>query len=141
MPGSFLNDRQTSSVERLIMKVVIIACFLLLAAPIEAGTDNAVSSLICNQYIISVGATQSEVLKKCGDPSNSEKWELERVKRDFYRDIPVQSQEQLSQEPLIVKEYVRVEECEYNFGPTRFIYYLRFENGRLKKITVGDYGY
>ena len=34
-----------------------------------------------------------------------------------------------------------VEEWEYNFGTNRFLYYLRFENGKLMRITVGDYGY
>jgi len=36
---------------------------------------------------------------------------------------------------------VTVEEWEYNLGPGRFIRYLTFENGRLIKITTGDYGY
>jgi len=40
-----------------------------------------------------------------------------------------------------VKELVTVEEWEYNLGPTRFIRYLQFENGRLIRIIDGDYGY
>jgi hypothetical protein len=42
---------------------------------------------------------------------------------------------------LFVEELVTVEEWEYNFGSTRFIRYLQFENGRLTRITEGDYGY
>ena len=42
---------------------------------------------------------------------------------------------------LFAKELVTVEEWEYNLGPGRFIRYLTFENGRLIKITIGDYGY
>ncbi len=99
------------------------------------------SALRCGQYIISRGARQSEVQGKCGNPSNIESWEKENVRRDFYKDIPAQSDEQLSQEPLFQREQIRVEEWEYNFGPTRFLYYLRFENGKLIKITIGDYGY
>jgi hypothetical protein len=123
------------------MKFIITACFLLIALPIEAGTDNPMSALRCGQYIISRGARQSEVQGKCGNPSNIESWEKENVRRDFYKDIPAQSDEQLSQEPLFQREQIRVEEWEYNFGPTRFLYYLRFENGKLIKITIGDYGY
>jgi hypothetical protein len=43
--------------------------------------------------------------------------------------------------PLFVKELVTIEEWEYNLGSNRFIRYLRFENGRLTRITEGDYGY
>lgn len=123
------------------MKFISAVCFILIAFPIEAGADSPVSALRCGQYIISREATQSEVRRKCGSPANIETWEQERIKRDFFKDIPARSPEELSQEPLLLKEYIRVEEWEYNFGPTRFIYYLRFENGRLKRITAGDYGY
>jgi len=123
------------------MKLIIIVCFILIAFPIAASDNNAVSDLRCDPYIISLGDTQSEVLDKCGQPSNIETWEEERIKRDFYRNIPVQSPEELSQEPLLVKEHIKIEEWEYNFGPTRFTYCLRFENGKLTRIISGDYGY
>jgi Protein of unknown function (DUF2845) len=29
----------------------------------------------------------------------------------------------------------------YNFGPTRFVYYLTFQEGKLIDITTGDYGH
>ncbi len=123
------------------MGFVIIAYIVLTALPLRAETDNPTSDLRCNQYVITRGARQSEVLRKCGKPSNIETWDQERIKRDFYKDIPAQTPEELSQEPLFLREYIRVEEWEYNFGPTKFLYYLRFENGRLTRITVGDYGY
>ena len=123
------------------MKYLVMACLIFIALSSEAGTDSPTSSLRCGQYIIVQGARQSEVLRKCGNPSNIERWEKESVRRDFHKDIPVQSDEQLSQEPLFLREQIRVEEWEYNFGPTRFLYYLRFENGILVRITVGEYGY
>jgi hypothetical protein len=109
--------------------------------PLAASDDTVVSDLRCDPYIISLGDTQSEVLDKCGQPSNIETWEEERIKRDFYRNIPVQSPVELYQEPLLVKEYIKIEEWEYNFGPTRFNYFLRFENGKLRRITYDGYGY
>ena len=123
------------------MKYLLIACLILIAIPIEAGADSLTADLRCGQYVVLRGARQSEVLRKCGDPSNIEWWEKESVKRDFYKNIPAQSDEELSQEPLFLREQIRVEEWEYNFGRTRFLYYLRFENGKLIKIMVGDYGY
>lgn len=123
------------------MKYLAIVCLIFIALPNEANADSLTSDLRCGQYVIVRGARQSEVLRKCGNPSYVESWEKESVKRDFYKDIPAQSDEQLSQEPLFLREQIRVEEWEYNFGPTRFLYYLRFENGKLIRITVGDYGY
>jgi hypothetical protein len=29
----------------------------------------------------------------------------------------------------------------YNFGSTRFLYYLTFQEGKLIDITMGDYGH
>ena len=123
------------------VKYLAIVCFILIALPIEADTDSLVHDLRCGQYIISRGARQAEVRRKCGDPSNIESWAKESLKRDFYKEIPVQSEEEFSQVPLFLREMIMVEEWEYNFGTNRFLYYLRFENGKLIRITVGDYGY
>jgi hypothetical protein len=43
--------------------------------------------------------------------------------------------------PIFVDKLVTVEELEYNLGSNRFTRYIRFENGRLIRITKGDYGY
>lgn len=37
-------------------------------------------------------------------------------------------------------ETVEIEEWTYNLGPSRFIYYLTFENGFLQRIESGAYG-
>jgi hypothetical protein len=69
-----------------------------------------------------------------------EVWEKVRVKRDFGPWL-FEAEMGLSRWSPFVKELVTVEEWEYNLGSNRFIRYLRFENGRLIRITVGDYGY
>jgi len=119
----------------------ILAGFLLMAPRLAAGENTAVSEFRCEPYLISLGMSQSEVRRKCGEPASVQTWEEERIRRDFYQNIPAQSQEELSQQPLLVKEHIIVEEAEYNFGPTRFMHYLRFENGKLRRINVENYGY
>ncbi len=100
------------------------------------------SSFRCGTRIVSPGDTASEVIYKCGQPDHVETWEETRVSRDFYKNIPGDPDTpEFYREPFLVKEYVRVEEWEYNLGPTQFIRYLRFENGRLRRITTGGYGY
>ena len=123
------------------MKFIMIVCFILIALPSSASDRNTESTLRCDLYVISLAASQSEVLNKCGAPNNIGSWDEERIKRDTYINIPVQSQNELSQEPVLVKEYIKIEEWEYNFGPSRFVYYLRFENGKLERISSGEYGY
>ncbi|WP_082048073.1 DUF2845 domain-containing protein [Geoalkalibacter ferrihydriticus] len=34
-----------------------------------------------------------------------------------------------------------VDEWTYNFGPRRFLLHLIFENGRLRQIETGGYGF
>ena len=123
------------------MKTLLIACLILIALPVFADENTTSSSMICDRFVISRGDTRSEVERKCGKPTDIETWDEERVKRDYYKNISAQTPEDLSQEPFLIKEYIKIEEWTYNFGPTRFIYYLRFENGRLQGITSGDYGY
>jgi hypothetical protein len=98
------------------------------------------SDFICGSKIINTGDYRYDVLRKCGEPSHVEVWEKVRVRRDF-RPWLFEAETGLSRWSPFVKELVTVEEWEYNWGSNRFIRYLRFENGRLIRITVGDYGY
>jgi Protein of unknown function (DUF2845) len=107
------------------------------------GDLTSPSDFRCGVNLVTIGQTKWQVLQKCGEPTNVEEWEEERIKRrDFYRRIPADPlYEEFYRDPFLVKEFIRVEEWEYNLGPTQFIRYLRFENGWLRKITIGDYGY
>ena len=98
------------------------------------------ADLICGSNIISLGDRQYDVRRKCGNPTHVESWEELRVKRDLGVHFFPPGEEPPGA-PLFVKVLVTVEEWEYNLGPGKFIRYLTFENGRLTKITTGDYGY
>lgn len=107
-----------------------------------AFAEEPTSALRCGAYLISVGDSASKVLDRCGEPSNVEAWEEEFIKRDYYRPFTNDlTLPETYRDPLFVKEKRRIEEWEYNFGSTRFIYYLRIENGRVRRITMGEYGY
>jgi hypothetical protein len=115
---------------------------LALMALLWAGAgDPSGSGFRCGTRLVSIGESTSKVLQKCGQPSYIETWVEERIKRDFYKRIPAEPYEEFYREPFLVKEIINIEEWEYNLGPTQFIRYLRFENGRLIRITIGDYGY
>jgi len=40
-----------------------------------------------------------------------------------------------------VRAFIRVEIWTYNYGPSRFLDYVRLENGIVRKIYSGGYGY
>jgi len=124
------------------MKRTWIICFFLISLPFAAVFEVRASDLRCGSALISIGNYKYDVLRKCGEPTHVEVWEEVRIKRNFLRPRLIDRPEvELFHQPLLVKEYVKIEEWEYNLGPQRFIRYLRFENGRLRNIATGDYGY
>jgi hypothetical protein len=122
------------------MKIIQMSFILMVGLLLTAPSNTIASDFSCGSKMISIGDYQYDVLNKCGEPSHIEVWEKIRIKRDFGPRL-LETEMGGDQWPLFVKELVKVEEWEYNLGPTRFIRYLRFENGRLIRITEGDYGY
>lgn len=122
------------------MKIKYLLHCLLICILVILMNDPAYA-LRCSGRIVSIGDTKSQVINKCGDPDHIESWEEERIKKDRYYSYDNDRSYEDYREPFLVKEYVRIEEWTYNRGPTTFIRYLLFENGRLKKINLGDKGY
>ena len=120
------------------MKLTIIIYIALIVFSLALSNNVSADSLTCgdaDEYIVSTNDRMSEVKVKCGEPSDINAWEIDRVIGYSTPDIPAkQTREHIT-------ERIKIEEWTYNFGPDRFIYYLRFENGVLKSITTGDYGY
>lgn len=100
-------------------------------------------ALRCGTQVVAVGDFTAEVVSACGEPDHVEVWQEERIFRDFstYRSDAYGEDLHRNREPFLVKQQVIVERWTYNFGNTRLIRYLRFENGRLVDIEVGDHGY
>lgn len=122
------------------MKTAILVSLLAIVLIIPAG-HLAASELRCGSRLVSIGDYRYDVLRKCGDPANVETWEEVRIRRGLLLSSPITSEQDLFLRSPLAKELVTIEEWEYNFGVGQFIRYLRFENGRLTRITTGDYGY
>jgi hypothetical protein len=86
----------------------------------------------CEGLELRRGDSMAEVLYKCGSPVLKETREETRTAAAFDR-------RRGRHEELRVKRYV--DEWTYNFGPGRFVYFLRFEEGKLTDIRTGGYGY
>ncbi|MEW6117089.1 MAG: DUF2845 domain-containing protein [Nitrospirota bacterium] len=106
---------------RIIIPITVVLLLFLSPDPGRADT------LTCNGKIVTAADTKAEVTIKCGAPSWKEIRELERT-------IRISPDEKL-------KEFVTLEDWFYNFGPTRFIYILTFENRNLVRIRTAGYGF
>ena len=99
------------------------------------------TSLRCGLRLITEGDYKAKVLAKCGEPDHVEIWEEERVYRYYYQPREDYRYHDDYLEPRYIKDHVIVEEWTYNHGPHRFMDHVRFENGKIRRIVSGDYGY
>ena len=97
--------------------------------------------LRCSSRLISLGDPKSKILHECGEPDDIEIRHEEYVDGYGHRSYLSDWSHSGHLATSLLKEVITIEEWMYNFGPTRFIRFLIFKNGRLKKIRTGDYGY
>jgi hypothetical protein len=107
-----------------------------------AGSMEPALAMRCGSRLISEGDPRDKLANECGPPSNVETWEEERY--HHYDVLPPSNQYREFERygsAYRVKVYVRVELWTYNYGPSRFMDYVRIENGRVVRIYSGGYGY
>lgn len=118
-----------------------ITVFVLFGFSLALSPAAADLGLRCGTRLITSGDSIERVLNECGEPSLVDSWEEERIHRHptHFMDDENDFEEYGPVHRVIVR--VTVEEWTYNHGPHRFIDRVRFENGRVRKITSGGYGY
>lgn len=98
---------------------------------VEITTGDRASTMAVDScrdgHTLRVGDTKVEVIRKCGPPAHSDSRLDEQL-------LVVDPQRAL-------RTTIRVDEWTYNFGPRRFLLHLTFENGRVKRIETGSYGF
>lgn len=87
----------------------------LIAGPALAAEE---TGFYCKERLVKINESRAEVELKCDPPTS--------------RDRRIETTPGL--------RVVTVDEWFYNFGPQRFVRTLTFENGKLVRIEVGDYG-
>lgn len=105
----------------------LLVLLVLLAALAASGPAGASDTLRCGSRLVSVGDTKAEVLIKCGEPA----W------KDDWTDVAITGLDSAIEQRIST---VR-ERWVYNFGPSAFLEFLSFDNGRLTAISAGGYGY
>jgi hypothetical protein len=103
---------------------------------------NSVNALRCGSDLISERDRKYEVLSKCGEPEFIEKWEEEKAVYVTNAKHKIIGDLLLDRQNILAKSRIsHIEEWTYNFGPYKFIQYLTFVNGKLKKIEDGPKGF
>lgn len=100
---------------------------LFMLAYVSAAWGDASESMRCGNRLVSLGDNKAEVLIKCGTPAWKDAWTDEIING--------------VNTPTSVRITTDRERWVYNFGHNKFLRFLSFENGRLAKITTGDYGF
>lgn len=112
---------------------------LLLAACLMSSSVAPAYALRCGTSLVLEGQSKYEVLQRCGQPSYTDAhMEYRRALPNAFPSAPVDSENFGAGFPAVRE--VRVEEWVYDFGSTRFMQSLIFENGRLMRIRNLGYG-
>jgi hypothetical protein len=91
-------------------------------------------ALKCGNRLVSIGDRKYVVLKLCGQPLFIEKWTDETVLFSVGR-------KESGDLNIAHTSTAQIEEWTYNFGSTSFIRFLRFVDGKLRKIEEGIKGF
>jgi hypothetical protein len=122
---------------RAAVALLLFSALLCTAAAVEPAL-----AMRCGSRLISEGDPKEKLANECGPPTNVETWEEERY---YHYDAPPPSYQYREFErygsAYRVKVIIRVELWSYNYGPSRFMDYVRIENGKVSKIYSGGYGY
>jgi Protein of unknown function (DUF2845) len=96
------------------------------------GADLGIAlALDCHGRLVVIGASPWEVTERCGEPAN-----VEYVTKY----LPQQAYDHILQRYVQTLVPVQQSIWTYNFGSSRFLYYLTFQEGKLIDIKTGEYG-
>jgi hypothetical protein len=110
----------------MVMVVPVVAVVMLVV------TIGSALALDCHGRLVVIGASPWEVKERCGEPTAIE---------DVMKHLPQRAYDPISQTSVYILVPVQQSIGTYNFGSTRFLYYLTFQEGKLIDITTGDYGH
>ena len=122
------------------MKTLRTLTFILSISIIFTAGVSLATSLRCGSRLISPGDFKGRLIEECGEPDFVEVWEEERI-HDYYSPGFDDRDYEGYGRPYRVKVHVIIEEWTYNHGSHRFMDHVRIENGRVRKIKSGKYGY
>lgn len=104
----------------------------MLAALALLAQARAADSFSCGSRVIATGMSDREVREACGEPAEIRRESILRRPTVWIQGRPYP----VSSDPVEVP----VERWLYNFGPSRLMRRLRFDDGVLVEVTTLGYG-
>jgi Protein of unknown function (DUF2845) len=104
---------------------------VLVAVVMLVLTVGAALALDRHGRLVVIGASPWEVQERCGEPTAIE---------DVMKHLPQRAYDPTSHTTVYILVPVQQSIWTYNFGSTRFLYELTFQEGKLIDIATGDYG-
>jgi hypothetical protein len=108
----------------------------------------AALALRCGSNVIDAGMRKIEVEQKCGPPASQDSHVEHRTVRkrrsgqvDYADQYSIRNRYDRESQEVEETIDVVVEEWVYNFGSSRFMQLLVFEDGRLKEVKDLGYGH
>jgi hypothetical protein len=94
-------------------------------------TAQAETNMRCGNYIIGVDNSPSEIISRCGEPTEKRSTTLPSTYRNRYGEIVVDHS----------KPAQEISEWVYNFGADKLMMQLRFVDGQLQDVKTLGYGH
>jgi hypothetical protein len=110
-------------------RIVVVA--IVSSVMVLGGSVGITLAQDCHGRLIVIGASPWEVRERCGEPAAIE---------DVIKYVPQRAYDSTSQTPVYIFVPVQQSIWTYNFGSTRLLYYLTFQEGKLIDIKTGGYG-
>lgn len=107
---------------------IILAALLFTSATAFANSDG----MRCGNALITRGDSVLRVQHECGDPAYASQYVAYGLRPVFNGLLNAYADQTVP---------ITIEEWTYNFGSTRFMRKLRFENGELVSIESLEYGF
>jgi hypothetical protein len=119
----------------------IVSCAAVMLAWLGAHVPEAAADTVrCGRQLAVEGNTLYEVRSRCGEPDNQiHRVEL-RTERNWVQGSCDSKEQQQCGRMVERTVEVVIDEWTYDFGPTQFIQYLIFEQGRLVQVIPGERG-
>ena len=106
-------------------------------------------------YLVEKGDRKIEVIINCGDPYTIDFYWEEQISAVSNairtRKVPqfIRDGKKFKKNFRFIKEriyeqkrkLINIEEWTYNLGPRQFLYFIKFENGKVMEVEQGDYGF
>jgi hypothetical protein len=113
------------------MNASTVRALTLASIAVATASHASETSLRCDGGIVSLGASELDLLGKCGEPALRDTRVEERATLTPDGDRGVSG----------VRITATVHAWTYNFGPQRFLYVVTLEGGKIVGLERGGYGY